>query len=268
MKLFTETDIRLHQYCQTIAKANRTFVAKQSDDSHTNLYFDEIGDRICGRWIEKTPLEYIFTYNLSNQKIEVLSKALQVVLSVECIGGKISEIEEEIAHQLPNLGLDPTGFQEDLHFEIPDYDFKNKPVVKIDNDGLILWKNFRKIANSACNLLLDHLQISAEVRIWPHHFDTGIYVVPNDSFGLGFGLAMEDSMAGAPYFYMAAYPSEGNITYVNLPTSEHWEWKVSENWNGVILTLDELEKHSEENQKAIIQEYILQNVHWFLSNEN
>lgn len=33
---------KIHQLAQIIAKANRTLVPAQADDSHSNLYFDSL----------------------------------------------------------------------------------------------------------------------------------------------------------------------------------------------------------------------------------
>jgi hypothetical protein len=50
-----------------VAKANRTFLPKKEDDSHTNLSFDTLGRRIAGRCIEAANREILFTLNFANQ---------------------------------------------------------------------------------------------------------------------------------------------------------------------------------------------------------
>ncbi|MFT5886141.1 MAG: hypothetical protein ACI9IP_002605 [Arcticibacterium sp.] len=39
---YTQTDQQLHWLSQIIAKANRTYVPAEEDDSHTNLYFNAL----------------------------------------------------------------------------------------------------------------------------------------------------------------------------------------------------------------------------------
>jgi len=46
MQEYIKVDQYLHQLVQVIAKANRTFVQEKEDDSHTNLYFDSLGEKI------------------------------------------------------------------------------------------------------------------------------------------------------------------------------------------------------------------------------
>jgi hypothetical protein len=265
MHIYTETDKYLHWLSQIIAKANRTFVPKKEDDSHTNLYYDSLGNRIAGRWIKSTEGNIIFTLNLDNQAIEIMNTSFQVLASVSTISYEILEIEKKIEALLPQWGLDPNGFFSIMHYEIPTYDFAKLPVKVIDQKSLKEWAKFRYMANEACFLLLGYAQKSHEVRIWPHHFDTGIYFKIKKNLSLGFGLAMEDKMAGSPYFYFAAYPSKGKIEYQNLPKGKEWRWELSENWQGAILPIEEFKDRSDKENYAILKKYLLETYNWFAS---
>ncbi len=265
MKAYTQTDQQLHFLSQIIAKANRTYVSKKDDDSHTNLCFDTLGKSITGHWIKVGEEKILFTLNLDTQTIEILDKSRNIVFSVDTISKHIKEVEQEIEDVLPKLGLEPKGFAEDLHFEIPHYDFAENPIGKIDKEGLKQWIIYRNLANQTSLKLLEYTQTWEEIRIWPHHFDTGIYVVLKENLGLGFGLAMEDKMAGAPYFYLAGYGLKSEISYNNLPQSAHWQWKTDDNWKGVILTLATLSNYAEKQQQDIINNYLLQNLQWYLN---
>jgi hypothetical protein len=265
MQPYTKTDQRLHWLSQVIAKANRTFVPKEEDDSHTNLYYDSLGNRITGRWIKSDYKSGLFTLNLSNQHFEVLNSALKTSFSIQTVDRKLPEVEEEIEKLLPSIGLSSEGFLAGMHFKIPDYGFGNKPIQAIKKAGLEDWKHYRQLANEACNLFLGHTQLSSEVRIWPHHFDTGIYVVVNEKVGFGFGLAMEDNMVGAPYLYVTGYSKNESIIYENLPEGGHWYWELNDNWQGAVLPIDKLEKEPEAEEKKIINNFILKTLGWFAS---
>ncbi len=96
----------------------------------------------------------------------------------------------------------------------------------------------RKNANQACYDLLGYLQCESEVRIWPHHFDTGIYTPINDQLGIGFGLAMRDEMVGAPYLYFSAYGlNDHTLDYAEFEplTNGHW---INQDWKGAVLPFD------------------------------
>jgi len=264
MKQYNDTDRRLHLLCQIIAKANRTFVPAKEDDSHTNLYFDSLGDRITGRWIEVNNDKLLFTITLSNLSVEVLNNSQQPVASYVTVGKMISEVEMEIEKDLPSWGLNKSGFREDLHFEIPEYSFVSEPVSSLDLEAIMEWKQFRLLANEACALLLGYAQSQVEIRIWPHHFDTGIYTDIKPNIGLGLGLAMEDEIVGAPYFYMSGYPKNGTIDYVALPEGSGWEWKISEEWNGAVLSIDELRDKSDTERKSLLSNYLREAYGWFV----
>jgi hypothetical protein len=264
MHNYTKTDIQLHWLCQIIAKANRTFVPKKADDSHTSLYFDALGNRVMGRWISTEGHACIFTLNLANQQVEVLNAQHQVVAAVETIAKVRAQLEAEISALLPRLGLAPEGFTDALHYEIPAYDFADKPIPLLDATSIDEWKHYRQLANEACSLLLGNAGLGEEIRIWPHHFDTGIYFKLSSKMGIGFGLAMEDAMAGAPYFYMSAYPAEGTIDYKNVQEGEAWRWEIGEYWKGAILPIDQLENKSLMEQQQLLKSYLREAFGWFL----
>lgn len=72
------------------------------------------------------------------------------------------------------------------------------------------------MANTVSQHMLDNLQLESGICIWPHHFDSGIYIQETADLELGFGLAMKDTMVGEAYFYMSGYHGESPISYQNL----------------------------------------------------
>lgn len=239
---YTNTDQQLHRLSQVIAKANRTFVTKKEDDSHTNLAFDSLGNRIMGHWIDTPDGKIMLTLNLSSQNFEWINQKQEVLGFFKTIGKQIETIEEEVSASLRSFGLEPNDFTDKLHYEIPEYSFMNDPVPEINENDLLEWANYRLLANEACSAILTTLGVDGEIRIWPHHFDTGIYVSANENIGIGFGLAMEDQMAGAPYLYMSGYPTNGNLDFNEVTELPYGRWEIGEHWNGAILPLTELDK--------------------------
>lgn len=235
---YVSTDEHIHQLSQTIAKVNRTFVPKKDDDSHTNFYFDEMSGRLLGRWVNTTQGSLVFALNLESYQFEWLSLDKSVVQSYAIHGKSIKEFEAEIERGLSVLGLEASGFTDDLHFEITDYDFKNEAFNQPSDEAMDEWMEYRSMANQVCTLLSGYANTQAEVRIWPHHFDTGVYFEMPNGLGVGFGLAMKDSILNAPYLYMSAYPNEGSIDYSNAPELGAGQWYVSENFTGALLNCD------------------------------
>lgn len=263
MHTYTQIDRQLHWLTQIIARFNRSFVPSKEDDSHTNLYYDPLGNRITGRWVETSSGNSILTLNLSNFCFEWLDEQHRVVESISALKKDDRQIQREAALYITDRGLDTSLFFEPLHYKIPDYGLQRQGVTGIFKDGLEQWTYFRKLANVTCEAALGFLQKPAETRIWPHHFDTGIYVPATKSIGIGFGLAMEDKMAGQPYFYLAGYPIQGEINYSKLPRLSVGRWEIGNQWKGAILPLDELPSDYTAAEQAIYR-FITQSLFWFL----
>ena len=264
MNPYSKVDRQLHSLSQLIAKLNRTYVPAKEDDSHTNLFYEPLGNRITGRWIRANSERILPTLSLKDQTFQFLDSSFQVMESVKTFGKKIRDIEKEMEALLPGLGLSPEGFIDELHFKITEYDFAEQPIEALNPKGLQPWMEYRALANQACFAFLGHAQAHEEVRIWPHHFDTGIYFKAKNDLGVGFGLAMEDSIAGAPYFYLSAYPEGRDIVYHNLPSGK-WRWEIGDHWNGAILTLDELQSYTDPKKSEPIYDYINSVYHWMIT---
>ena len=263
MQAYNHIDQHIHQLSQIITKANRTFVPKQADDSHTNLYFDSIDRRVYGRWINGEKGNIILALNLQSFSFEWINDALKVIQTHSIQDKTSSEIEQSIADVLPELGLEETDFRNELHFEITKYSFLNEPFSKFEAKDLTQWEHYRSVANQACFELLGLLQATSEIRIWPHHFDTGIYVEPNKKVGLGFGLAMEDSMVGNPYLYCSGNGLNGHvIDYNSVPELTIGQWIINDHWKGAVLPLPDLKQ---DNFKTI-HVFLKETVPWFLKN--
>jgi hypothetical protein len=260
---YNKTDQRLHLLSQTITKANRTYIAPKEDDSHTNLYYDELDNRIVGRWISNGSQNMMLTLNLETLQFEWLDYRKEVVQSVATIGRAISDIENDLSESLQAIGLNSKGFTEGLHYQIPDYPFAKEPVLAIDKTDMNHWQSYRNLANELCGLVLGYLGKEEEIRIWPHHFDTGIYAEVDQKVGIGFGLAMEDSMAGAAYFYLSGYPLQGTFEYKNLPSLASGRWEVGEHWQGAILPITNLSSGLFSENREAISEYLLNSIKWF-----
>lgn len=265
MQSYNTTDQILHILCQTIAKAGRSFVLKKADDSHTNLYFDAMRDRIVSRWIEAPNQRVLLLLNLTNQRFEIIDDRQKKLASIDTVSNSIQQIEQNVANAFADLKLDVKGFTDPLHFEIPQYKMLNEPIPTIDKQDLEAWKAIRALANASCVRFLGSTQTQEEVRIWPHHFDTGIYTETNSKLGIGFGLAMKDNMIGAPYFYMSGYALHGKIEYIGMPESEHLKWIVSNDWNGAVIPFDQLTDATLEEQNALLNFNMIKAYNWFVN---
>lgn len=264
MQAYLRTDSQLHALCQLIAKANRSYVPRQSDDSHTNLSFDPLSGRILGRWIEAGRQRCLLSLHLESLAFQWLDERLDLLQEIPAAGRLIGATEAALDAGLAGLGLPPAGFREQLHFEIPAYDFLAVPFAPADPEGLAIWSHWRSIALQACAALLNHLQAPGEARIWPHHFDTGIYIEAAGQMGIGFGFAMADSLSSSPYFYLAGYPRAGSLRFEGLPVLEAGRWQTGSGWQGALLPASELEALPWAQRLASVQQFAHRALAWHL----
>ena len=263
MQEYNNIDKKIHQLSQIIAKVNRTFVPKKADDSHTNFFFDPLSHRLYGRWIKTKDQNIILTLNLQTNKFEWLDDSLSTLHSIDIVGFKYEQLEDYVEGSLEEFGLDKNGFRNEMHYKIPVYSFLNKSFEKFDKNSREVWELYRGLANGSCNVMSGFLQAVGEIRIWSHHFDTGIYVTPNKSIGLGFGLAMKDDMVGNPYFYFSGYGLNGKeIDYTNVPDLDSGKWIINDQWKGAVLSLEEIKN----TDITIVNSFILDVCQWFLKN--
>ena len=253
MQEYNHIDRQIHWLSQLIAKANRAYVPEQKDESHTNLYFDMLGTRIMGRWINTPRGKIILTLNFQSLSFQWLDAKQSIIHEVSALNQGMEQLEIIIAEFLESLNMSTEAFLRPLHFEIPDYKIEKLSRSNISDEGLNSWFYFRDLANTACQNMLGYLQLESEIRIWPHHFDTGIYVQATDHLGLGFGMAMEDTMVGQAYFYISGYSGESPISYENLKPLSAGKWLIGEYWKGAVLPLNELPDSSGEKALKMIQ---------------
>ncbi|MEX2604970.1 MAG: hypothetical protein WD361_12235 [Gracilimonas sp.] len=255
MQDYNKIDQQVHALSQIIAKFNRTFVPENDDDSHTNLYFDLPGRRLYGRWAEAEKHRYCLALNVGVFEFQLINEDRKIVFEISIKDKTITELEEEIAGLLPEAGLKKGGFQENLHYEIPKYDFIDSNFTPWKNKDIKDWETIRSLANDACFWMKGHVMADGEIRTWPHHFDTGVYVEPNSKRGLGFGLAMKDPMVGEAYFYYSGYGLGGtSIEYNNLPVLDRGRWEVSDNWKGAVLPITEFHTGAEAKVQTFIKQ--------------
>ena len=259
MENYTNTDQYLHVLSQIVAKLNRHFVEAKEDDSHTNLSFDHTTGRIYGRWFSWRQSNVIPFIDLKRQTIGLIDNALFMAFELPWSGKTVTQLEQEFLIQMDENN--PSIFHP-MHFQIPEYSILKKPLPEFDQSELNEWMTYRELANLTSFELGMHLQNLQEPRIWPHHFDTGIYVEQNKKVGIGFGLAMQDDMVGAPYFYLSGYPLKGKVDYAKTPDLKYGKWMVTENWKGAVLPLTNIDL--EHNEQTQVTNFALQAAQFFL----
>ncbi|MEL7118960.1 MAG: hypothetical protein AAFO07_05950, partial [Bacteroidota bacterium] len=94
-------------------------------------------------------------------------------------------------------------------------------------------------------LLVDSFDDATDVRIWPHHFDSGSLIITakddQDQFlsFIGIGLAIPDQLIDEYYFYVSFSSKEIEIDLTNLPPLQYGRWGKPD-FPGAILEISSL----------------------------
>lgn len=265
MQQYDNTDQRLHFLSQLLAKINRTYVPKRNDDSHTNLSFDSARKRLFGRWFQVGNRSLIASIELETLQLNWLNNRFEIISEIQLAGKTMAQIERELVTETQALGLNTDGLIDPMHFEIPTYDFEQEKMAPLGINEITQWYELRSLANDASHWVLNAVQQSGEIRIWPHHFDTGIYVLVNPNVGIGFGLAMTDQIANEPYFYLSGYGQQTPIDYQPFSPLQTGRWENGEHWKGAILPVHEFRNQPRLMQQDTIQSFINEALNQILS---
>ncbi len=264
MQEYNISDQQIHWLSQVIAKVNKAFVPEKEDDSHTSLYFDGLGKRLAGRWVDTPNGRILLSLNVQNRRFEWLNNRLRVMAAIDYINKELQVIEQDVSDFPSGLGLNADRIFKPLHFEIPDYHIQKLSEENVSQEGIDAWCKIRDLANNACLAVLGYVQAESEIRIWPHHFDTGIYARISGGLGIGFGLAAEDAMVGEPYFYLAGYGSDSPAKFENLPSPDGGKWITDNSWNGFVIPLSRLYHKPAGEALQMIKVTVKQALDWYL----
>ena len=211
------------QYLTTVAIS---FLDKKEDDSHTNLGWKDgalhthsLSEHNCRLSLDYKSFSLKWFNDIGFQE------------SLELHGKKHSEIVHWI-RQTSLKAKKSLVYQYSLHFELPyepissDFTFE-KPSDEITRK---LIQN-RHLAQRVLTQVLDK---EVDIRVWPHHFDTGAFFWVNDELGIGLGMAVPDAMIDDFYLYVSAYKGHNAVelsSTINLEKGRYY----NEAWKGFAL---------------------------------
>jgi len=204
---------QIHIAVQYLAVAGISFLDKKDDDSHTNLGFNE--DK-----------GYIETWPLNNQGSKIafdyVNFALHWVdnnmirLSVSLDGKTHQEVRTWMESLATALGM-KKRYVYNLHYDLPYDEITDDYVFKKPSEMLLqeLLQN-RILAQKILQETIDSFSLDSDIRIWPHHFDTGAFsnLKSKEGVAVGLGMAIPDSVHADYYFYISGYKG-----HESLPTS-------------------------------------------------
>ncbi len=231
----------LHHAAQFIALAGKAYLAHEEDDSHTNMAWDASRNAYVGRPISGNT---VFSVSLRSDDLtlEILDKNENKAVSQFALDGlKKEDALEWLRGEVAKRGLDPELLRWDLHYDIPDYEFDHgKAYYLPDAVALQDLAAYRSDANIILGNIALRFQGASEVRVWPHHFDSGIFIPyetdeeGNVSKGIYAGWNIADEHVPEPYYYITFYPWD-HVKAIGLPgllSKGYWH---TEGFYGIFL---------------------------------
>lgn len=224
---------QVHLAAQYLATTGINFLSKKADDSHTN-----VGLNSEKGYLETWPLNDK-GYKLGFDYTEFALRWLTNDEKVLNLDGKTHQDVVQWINGVTEVLDNKTPYSYQLHYDLPyekitdDFVFQ-----KPSSEELNALLKVRIIAQNALEGIVKELDLDTDIRIWPHHFDTGGYVVldANKNIRVGFGMAIPDSLVDDFYLYTSGYNSNGGIDTASFEKLALGSWK-NEGFKGAIAPM-------------------------------
>ncbi len=223
-----------HIAAQYLAAAGISFLKAEKDDSHTNLQF-VVGNRS----LHSRPLSEngdTISFNYDTYALEWHSVKGSNSISLE--GKRHDEVLKWISKMVVWSGL-KKNFHYKFHYEAP-YKITDNFQFAVNWEKLGELSRIRVLAQNVVESFIIRQNLDSEVRVWPHHFDTGAYslIDNNPKLAVGLGLAIPDTLCQEFYFYISVYDGHISMDTSNLLPLNHGIWK-NNGFKGAILPASE-----------------------------
>jgi hypothetical protein len=236
-----QLDKTMHSVAQLIALTAMQTLPALPDDSQTNMAWNSTWLRLEGR-----------PFTMNNQSV-------QLVLDTPSFALQFIDEQGQVLASFSLEGQTPTdtmnwwkaemrarGFSDNtpLNYKLdhPPIDLQT-PYISLS--GLADWQRGRTLANRALNELNAWSGEISEVRVWPHHFDTGVYysrLAKNgqERAAIWTGYAIADALNEAPYFYLSGYTRQQSLSFSVARPLSVGEWRQTADWQGALLSITDV----------------------------
>ena len=236
-KLFNQSEEIIHRAAQFCAMLGKNYLPDQPDDSNANLKFDPSSKKVISRSVENglqlglDPLKWSFE----------LIKDGDLMDEFEITGKSKEEIFSWLKNATGSNGLDKEKLDFISHYEVPDHPIDHGDFFpSLDSNFVEDWLLMRTNAEHILYRLNQIVGVESEIRIWPHHFDTGSYYEMGEQKAIGAGWAIADTLCDNPYLYIYGWNGNQDISYEDIPTLSAGKWIIEKNWQGAVIESEDL----------------------------
>lgn len=234
-----------HYAIQLIALAGKYLIAQKKDDSNTNMqYFPEM-EMMIGNPLDKG---YRVAVHLGNMYLMILDNELEILKQFALEGKSFTKAYDQLKNTLKDLDIDISPLKNELHYKIESHPLALAEDFKIDDiDDFIENASIRNNTEMILHDISKQLNLNTEIKVWPHHFDTGAFIpMSTDEKGelkksMGLGFAIPDTMIKEPYFYISFWADHDIPVLKKLQDMKTGQWMMPQ-WNGAVLRYSDIIK--------------------------
>ncbi len=228
----------MHRAAQYLATAAISFLEKKDDDSHTNLGWNT---EIPG--LETHPLTHdgqMLALNYASFSLEWRQDG-KARHTFPLEGSTHAEAINWVSKTSKEQGL-VKEYSYSLHYELPYEAITDGYRYTLeDREQLDRLVQIRSQVNNALFAALQQNGLQSDVRIWPHHFDSGGFAMANDILGIGLGMAVPDTMINDFYLYVSGYHGHNFVDTAAFGPLQNGT-VYSEGWKGIALAVHDLDE--------------------------
>ena len=246
-----------HQAVQLVAMVGRALHPKSEDDHFANMEWLDGFQALVSNQPPKYPVRAAL--QVAEFKLRVIEND-QLKSEFALHNRTLDEAMIWITNEFKQLGIDTSGFNLDLPYEMPVYATADGKAFELTDKAA-----FQELALYFANadmflreIALKHKGASP-VRCWPHHFDIATLITLGKGKSseydksVGMGLSPGDRQVEEPYFYISPwpYPMDEPDEFPELKGGGQWH---SDGWMGAFFQASEIIKG--ENQEQRIRDFL------------
>lgn len=224
-----------HLASQYLSTAGKSFLAHKEDDSHTNMKFSPAEKSLLTWPLDDTGTQLALNYNTFSL---VWKTTTPQFLSLK---GKTHKEVVNWLRKMTKSSKFTAPYEYNLHYKLP-YSMGNEDTFELTSEDeaqeLI---RIRTLAQNILTTFLETENLKSDVRVWPHHFDTGAFAHLHDGSGksIGLGLAIPDDMVDDFYFYISGYRGNTGLRTWAFPPLTYGKWH-NNGFKGGVLSASEI----------------------------
>lgn len=231
---------KLHQASQYLAAASISFLDKKADDSHTNLGWNTALSRIESHPLDAKGNQLVF--DLKSSQLAWLKNSVESD-KINLENNSHAEITSWIKDVSRINGIEKE-FKYSFHYDLPYASLSENHQFSFDKSQVETYINRQDIAQEAFESFLTVNDLKSDIRIWPHHFDLGIYFQIDDEGKnfVGAGLAVPDTLVDDMYFYSSGHKNGDSIKTSEFKGLTKGDWR--KDWEGATLASENINSDS------------------------